>query len=620
MPATSGTCHSLRMNWEIAIVYLLLVGAMVSFIMERVSADQTAVTVFAALLVLSLLPFAHSLPTTTELLTVFANAAPITVGAMFVLSAAMEKCGLIEILAVRLSRLTKLGVAGFTTVMILGVAFVSAFINNTPVVVVFLPVILSLARTLQVPASKLLIPLSYAAIFGGTCTLVGTSTNILASEIMVRSGYPPLRMFELAAVGLPLLVIGTAYLVLLGPRLLPNRETLTALLSEDERREYLAEAFIRAGSSLDGKSLAESGLLANRGLRVLEIIRNNIALRGHNRETVLTAGDRLVLSCRPTGLAHARSVEGLDLATELAAGLETISAHEGALVEGVIGPKSPLGGRTIRELNFRQRYRMILLAIHRRGVNLRDQIDTVPLEFGDTLLMMGTSAAIEELRRSDDILLLDRPSTPSVTARSKQPIVLGVIGSIVALASLNLVSIAPATLIGVTLLFATGCLKPKEGYAAVEWSILMLIYGMLGLGLAMEKTGAARAIAEVLVAGANLLGNDLTPHTRAVILLAGLFLITTTFTEIMSNNACVAVMTPIALSMGVQLGVDPRAYVVAVCIASSASFATPIGYQTNTYVYGVGGYKFTDFLKIGLPLNLLYLVGSVLIIPHFWPI
>ena len=517
-------------------------------------------------------------------------------------------------LATRLGRLANLGYRRFLLLLIPGVAAMSAFINNTPVVMVFLPVVLNLARKMNVPASKLLIPLSYAAIFGGTCTLVGTSTNILASSILEAHGAPPISMFELAGVGLPLLVIGTVYLVLFGDRLLPARDTLTSILSEEERKEFLTEAFIQPGSPLAGNTVAASRLQVG-GVRVLEVIRHEIAIPVDPKKTVLEEGDRLILACRPAGFAHARSIEGIDLSATR--GLETISAHEGLIVEGVIGPNSTIVGRTVREVKFRQRFRTVLVAIHRKGINLREKIDEVRFQAGDLLLMMGTEAAIDQLRGSEGVFLLDQPRTPARSRRQKLPLVLATVAAVVLAAALNLVPIVAAALMGVAVIYLSGALKSKEGYSSIEWSIIFLIYGMLGLGKAMETTGTADLLAHALLRVTEI--GAISGDTKPYLALALLYFATMVLTETLSNNATVVLMTPLALSLGVTLNVDPRAFVVATCIASSASFSTPIGYQTNTYVYGVAGYRFTDFTRIGLPLNLLYFVASIFLIPRIWP-
>ena len=284
-------------------------------------------------------------------------------------------------------------------------------------------------------------------------------------------------------------------------------------------------------------------------------------------------------------------------------------------MEGVIGPKSTIAGERILDLHFRQRYRMILLAIHRGGINVRDHLDQLILHFGDTLLMMGTDSAIEDMRKSEDILLLDRPATPARSTRMKMPIVLTVMAAIIILVSLNMVPIVAASLIACGILFFTGCVEPKEGYATIEWSILFLIYGMLGMGMAMQSTGAADLIAGGLI---NIAEVAFTDSLKPYVVLAALYLCTAVLTELLSNNATIVLMAPIALGLAATLGVDPRPFVIASAVASSASFSTPIGYQTNTYVYGVGGYRFRDFYKIGVPLNLLYFTVSVALIPKIW--
>lgn len=603
------------MSPEIIFVFALLCLAVYLFISEQMSPDQTSFTIMFILLLVGALFPESALPTTDALITVFANPAPLTIAAMFIISSALERSGALEGIAAGMRRVARLGLVPVLFMLVLVVGTISAFMNNTPVVVIFVPMVLSLAREMQTPASKLLIPLSYASIFGGVCTLVGTSTNILASGLMQGAGMEPLSMFELARVGVPLLIIGALFVALVGHRLLPRRDTLTALLSDEERKEFITTAYVQKSSALIGKTLRESGLLKARGVRVLEIIRSEVALAGDPRESVLEEGDRLVLAARPGGMAQTRSLEGVNLGLERDLGIETIAAHEGAIVEGVVAPRSSLIGRSIASINFRQRYRMIVLAIHRRGANLRQGFDNVPLAFGDTLLMMGTDEARESLRRSDDILLLDRPETPSRSTVRKRPIVIVTMAAVVITASTGLLPIVVASLAGAGLLLLTNCITAKDAYASIDWSILVLIYGTLALGMAMDTTGAAQLLARQVVHLGDFAGS---PELRALIILAGLYALTATLTEFMSNNASVVLIVPIAIGIGQMLDMDPRPFVIATTIASSAAFATPIGYQTNTYVYGVGNYKFGDFMKIGLPLNIVYFIGTVTLVPLFW--
>ena len=602
------------MTWEILFIFGLLVFAIVSFIWERISADLTSLTVFGILLFISMLTDSDALPTLEATLGVFGNSAPLTIAGMFIVSAALERTGAIDLITGYLRKLVKLPYRGFMFVMILGVAGVSAFVNNTPVVIVLMPVILSLSREMGVASSKLLIPLSYASIFGGTCTLLGTSTNLLASGILLDAGHAPIGMFELASVGLPILMLGSVYLVLFGNRLLPHRETLTSILSDEERKEFITEAFVRAGSDLHGKT-AQEGELIKHGIRLLEIVRHGIAVPGDPKDHKLQYGDRLVLACRPSGVAEAHSMKGITIQTELAEGLETIATDEGALVEGVVAPNASIAGLTLGEINFRQRFRMVVVAVHRKGTNQRERLSNLRLQAGDTLLMMGSTASIDSLANSDEIIILDRPRVPARSLRVKMPIAIGTTIGIVTMATLNLVPIVSAVCLGVAIILLSGCMKAKDAYASVEWSILIIIFGMLALGQAMDSTGASLLIAESMT---GLVGQFAPAHLQNVIMLALIYVITSTFTEFLSNNAAVALMVPIALGIAATLGVDPRPFVVASCIAASASFATPIGYQTNTYVYGVGGYRFFDFTKVGLPLNLICFAVTVAVVPIFW--
>ncbi|MGC6423873.1 MAG: SLC13 family permease [Lentimonas sp.] len=603
------------MSWEMIFVFALLVLAIGSFIWEKIPADLTALTVFGVLLFVGMLTKSDQLPDLDALLDVFSNSAPLTIAAMFIVSRALEKTGAIDTITSYLRKLVKLPYKSFIFVMVIGVAAVSAFVNNTPVVIVLMPVVLSLSRDLGVASSKLLIPLSYASIFGGTCTLLGTSTNLLASGILVDAGHNAIGMFELAAVGIPILVFGSIYLVLFGNRLLPHRETLTSILSDEERKEFITEAFVKPGSDLHGQTAKESGMLSGRGIRLLEIVRHGVAVGGDVRNTQLQYGDRLVLACRPSGVAEANSIKGIAIQPEVTQGLETIATDEGAIVEGVVAPHASIVGKTLGDINFRQRFRMVVVAVHRKGTNQRERLGSLRLQEGDTLLMMGSTKAIDTLANSDEIIILDRPRVPTHSVRAKMPIAIGVTVGIVTLATLNVVPIIAAVALGVAIIMLTGCVKPKEAYASIEWSILIIIFGMLGLGQAMDSTGASILIAENMT---GMVTSIAPKHLQNVAMLAFIYIITSTFTEFLSNNAAVALMVPIALGIAATLGVDPRPFVVGSCIAASASFATPIGYQTNTYVYGVGGYKFADFTKVGLPLNIICFIVTVVAVPLFW--
>jgi di/tricarboxylate transporter len=597
------------MTPEIAVLFVLLAATLGLFIWEKFSPDLVALGLFCVLAASPLLP-------ANSAFAVFANPAPFTVGAMFVLSAALVKCGAID----RLSHLVeRTGGLPYPVVMfglVVLVAAVSAFINNTPVVVVFLPVVLNLARKMKLAPSKLLIPLSYGAVLGGCCTLIGTSTNLVVNGAITAKGLPGFTMFELAWLGVPAALAGAVYLAFFGKRLLPDRAMLSSILSEEERREYITEAFVQPGASAVGKSIADAGLVSKRGIRVLEIVRDGVAIPLDPAQTLLESGDRLVLACRPQGIAAARGVEGIDLVSELAVGLEQIAAHEGSLVEAVVNPNSDLVGRSVRDLNFRQRYRMVVLALHRQGRNVREKVETLPLMAGDVLLMMGTDQAIDTLQNSSDLVVFDRARTPARPKTRYMPLVLGVIAAAILGEIVGLVPIHLGALIGCVIVCVSGCLTTKDAYDSIEWPVLFLIYAMLAAGLALDRTGAAAWLARGLIDTVEPLASA---DLRPLVVLGAVYLVTTVLTELLSNNAVAALMVPIVLGVAAELGVDPRPFIVAVTFAASAAFATPIGYQTNTYVYGVGGYKFGDFVKIGVPLNLMCMTVALLVIPRVWP-
>jgi di/tricarboxylate transporter len=594
------------MTWEIGFVLGLLLLALLAFIWERLPADIIALLVFCALLVSNIVP-------REQAFSVFANPAPITVAAMFVLSAALVKCGAIDYLSGWITRASFLPYQIVLFLLVALVAITSAWINNTPVVVVFVPVVLVLARKMKLPASKFLIPLSYAAVLGGACTLIGTSTNLVVNGIIIDRGEPSISMFELAWLGVPAAVIGALYLSIAGKWLLPVREMLTSILSEEERREYLTEAFVPSGSTLIGKSLKEAALTRARGFRVIEVVRDGIAIPINAETTPLQEGDRLILACRPSGIARARATPGFDFTAE--AGLEQIAAHEGVIFEGAVAPNSELIGRSIGAINFRQRFRVIVLAVHRGGKNVREKLESLPLEMGDILLMMGTPQAIDTLRDGNDIILFDRPPLPSLSLHRRIPLVLATIAAVVLAATFDIVPIEVGAITGAVLVCVTGCLKPKDAYESIEWRLLFVIFGMLALGRALEYTGAAAWLAHNVVAGVDHLVSG---PQKPIAMLACLYLVTMILTEILSNNAVAALMAPIALGIAAEAGLDPRPFIVGVCFASSAAFATPIGYQTNTYVYGIGGYRFSDFLKVGIPLNFVCFIVAMYVIPKVW--
>ena len=581
-----------------ALVALGVVAMMfLLFLRESFPTEVVAIFGVAVLLISGVLPYDAALA-------VLSNPAPWTIAAMFLVMGALVRTGSLVGFTKLAHRLIQKSPALGLGFLFGFVVLASAVVSNTPVVVVMIPVFVQLAKTLNTSASKLLIPLSYAAILGGSLTLIGTSTNLLVDGVARANGLTGFTIFEVTPLGAILVLWGMIYLRFIAPRLLPVRASLANLLSDRPKMKYFTEAVIPPASNLIGRAVNGVQLFKRPGVRLVDVLRGDRSLRRSLQDVQLQIGDRVVLRTEMTELLSLQSNKSLRR-------VDQISAVQTSTVEVLVSPGCRMIGRSLGDLRLRRRYGVYTLALHRRDQNIKGALDGVVIRIGDTLLLEGAAEDIARLAADMDVLEVNAPSERAFR-RSHSPISIVALLGLVGLAAFQVAPILLLAIVAVAVVLVTRCIDAEEAFGFIDGRLLVLIFAMLAVGTALEHSGAVALIAA-----------GLAPHLAILpgfLIVWALYLLTSVLTEMVSNNAVAVVITPLAIGIAAQLGMDPRPLVVAVMVAASASFATPIGYQTNMLVYGPGGYKFTDFLKVGIPLNLSIGVLASLYIPWFWPL
>lgn len=599
------------MDEKIILTLGVLVAALIAFVAEWLPVDITAITVAIVLMLLGLVK-------PDEGIAGFSNSATITVMAMFILSAGITRTGAIQIARDLLVKWGGRNPSQQIFVMGAIVGPITAFINNTAVVAIFLPIIEDWCKKQRVSVSKLLIPLSYVTVLGGMITLIGTSTNIVASGVAKDLGYKEFGLFEFTTLGIFTFLIGLTYLTFVAPKLLPNRKPVAnvSLSEEYGLKDYVSEVVITPRSTLIGQTLNQSEIQRKFDIDVLEIIQNDSHFPQPLGDKELSAGDILLVRGTREDLLKIRDERGIEILADIqfsqkAGGEESIEAEmssgEENIAEVLILSNSRLIGSTLKDLRFRQRYNATVIAIRRGEELVRERLGKVPLQFGDLLLVQGPRQSVLGLQTTRELLVLEQKDVETIQT-NKAWIAIAIVLAVILIAALEIdrLPILVTSLVGVILMIVTGCLKPGEIYGAVRWDIIFLLAGLIPLGTAMENSGANQLMVEKLVD----LGGDLSGYW----VLTFFYLITSFLTEILSNNAAVVLMIPIAAKVATTLGLNPYAFMFAVTFAASNSYLTPIGYQTNTMVYGPGGYKFLDFTRVGLPLNLILTICTPLLI------
>lgn len=582
-------------------VYVMLLLTVILFVTDRVRTDIVGLMIVVVLGALGILE-----PKT--LLLGFSNEALVTIAAMFVLSAALMRSGLVRALGGKLAEFSRGSPVRFMIMALSAVCFMSAFINNTPVVVVFIPAVLTVCARLGASPSKFLMPISFASMLGGSCTLIGTSSNILIASYAAGIDFE-VGMFEFTGVGVVIVLVGMSYLLLFSWRLLPNHTTIASTLSADEAKEYITQVSLGPDSDLIGKNLAETPL-ASAGIKVAELIRGDRVQR-LEAEMPLIEGDVLLIRGELNKILELDRQHSISITPDLQEDGSEVKRVEMTLFELMVAPESPLIGQSCRQLGLRQRFDVSVFALQRRGRHHQREIADLELKMGDILLVRGSSEALENLRRKNEFILLEGVHD-EVIEPHKAPLALGTILLVVLLAATGLAPISVLALGGAAFLVISGVLTARDAYSSIDWSVLVLIAGMIALGTAMDQTGALEIAAEQLYMVTGGWGPNAT--------LWVFYFMAAVLSLLILNKPAAVLCAPLGIELADKLGCNPEPFIMAVAFAASTAMATPMGYQTNLLVYGPGGYNYRDFVFFGLPLNILVGVVACLLIPIIWPL
>jgi len=592
------------MTPEIGLTLAIILMAIILFATEKLRVDVVALLVLISVSVFGLVD-------KEDVFLGFANSAVITIWAVYIVSGGLFRTGVADALGSLILRLSGKGSEArliFVIMLICGI--MSSFMNNVGAVAVLMPAVIGIARKTKIPVSKLLIPLAFSSLLGGKMTLIGTPANILAQGILVAKGLEGFSFFEITPMGAVVLATGILYMVFIGRRLLPTRQNAEDSSASINLRDYISQVLITPESPLVGKNLYQSELGSKYDLVVITIMRGGVTILRFHRDLVLEEGDCLVVESSAEKLINAQTALKLQILSDQDIKLSELDTGRSGIFEATLAPRSTMVGRTLNEVNFRDRFGFSALAIGRQGGIITSNLRDVKLRFGDTLLLIGTKERAHLLQKGDEFLVLE-PLEIQRKRRRKAPLAAGIMLLVIALAIFSNLGIATSMVIGAVLMVLTGCLNMDEAYQSIDWRTVFLVGGMLSLGIAMENTGTARYLANILL--------DIFGKFGPLGMLAGIYILSALITQPMSNAAAIVLMVPIAIDTALGLNVNYLTFTMAVVIGAATSFLSPVGHKANVLVFGPGGYRFLDYPKVGALLTVALFIISMIFLPIFWP-